>query len=111
MILLIKEDRTMEIFAISESCKGELLALYGEENSYIVRAENLIHNMAFGHCFTGKLPMVYDLTLHGEPTECSLRQFAISVKPIAYADKDSKGDLELMFRIIKTTEKCSLCLN
>lgn len=108
MILLIKEDRTLEIFNRSESCKGELLALYGEDNSYIVRAENLIQHMAFGHPFTGKLPMVYDLTLHGEPTEIALRQFAISVEPLVYADKESRNDLKLMFRIFKTTRKCSL---
>ena len=83
MLLMNMEDGEIKTFLESEFIRGNYLALYENNKSYIVESDNIQLKLSDGHGYCEKkFPVLYD-TVHGPLTNLSICDYGVSVSILA----------------------------
>ena len=104
MIILVKENGTIEYYLNHETLNENMLALYGD-NSYIVETENIEFKLRNGVISGNKLPMIYNTDIHGALTNSNFQRFGVPVSIKIFADKNSQDNIKQTANQLRTVVK------
>ena len=114
MIMLVKRDGNVEPFLDYEFIKGNMLALYSDDNdvnstnSYVVEANNIELKLKEGIQNSEiklTLPAIFSVKEHGALTNDSFKKFGVPVNVLMFADKIHKPELKWSAKQFRTVRK------
>lgn len=107
MILLVNKDGNVYPFIEYEYINENMLALYGDEKSYVVETKEISTKLQKGVSTDGhkSLPMIYSPDAHGPLTNESFSKYGVPVNTVFFTDENSKNDVKSFVSSLRTEPK------